>query len=221
MDEKLFERRRMKLKIILIYGGKSADHDVSILSAYSMLQAVYFEYYQVELVYISKTGEWRRGAILTAPPKNQVELELTDENSQVIDCAQIRSEDSVIFPLLHGPNGEDGKIQGLFETLEMLYVGAGVLASACGMDKIITKHILQQIGIPQVPYVSVMKSVWKVTPEESIEKCEGSLVYPMFVKPANMGSSVGISKVTTKEELIVAIEAAFCYDRRVVGFFRK
>lgn len=204
------------MKIILIYGGKSAEHDISVLSAYSMLQAVYYHYYQVELIFISKSGQWYRGPVLTEAPASQEELFLSEENAQAIDCAQIKSEDSVIFPLLHGPNGEDGTVQGLFEVLEMPYVGAGVLASACGMDKIVTKHILQQIGIPQVPYVSVMKTLWKADAEPIIEKCEGSLVYPMFVKPANMGSSIGISKASSRSELLEAINKAFCYDRRVI-----
>lgn len=204
------------MKIILIYGGKSAEHDISVLSAYSMLQAVYYNYYQVELVFISKTGQWYRGPILTQAPKSQEEMLLSESNAEPINCAQIKSEDSVIFPLLHGPNGEDGTVQGLFEVLEMPYVGAGVLASACGMDKIVTKHILQQIGIPQVPYVSVMKTLWKVDSAPIIEKCEGSLVYPMFVKPANMGSSIGISKAESRAELLEAINKAFCYDRRVI-----
>ena len=103
-------------------------------------------------------------------------------------------EDTLVFPMLHGPNGEDGKIQGMLETLNMPYVGAGVLASACAMDKIMTKLVLQQIGIPQLPFVVRTKNDWRKDQEEVFRHCEGSLVYPMFVKPANLGSSVGISK---------------------------
>lgn len=205
------------MKVIIIYGGKSAEHEVSILSAFSLLKEMYYEYYQVELVHIHRDGSWWcYRETLTEPPKALKDIVLDERNSYKITPADIKAEDTVIFPMLHGPNGEDGTIQGLFEILEMPYVGTGVLASACGMDKIMTKHILQQIGIPQVPFVSVMKSLWKEDPLAIIEKCEGSLVYPMFVKPANMGSSVGISKVLDSDALVDAIHHAFCYDHRVV-----
>lgn len=204
------------LKIIAIYGGKSAEHDISILSTFSMLQAVYYEYYEVQLIYITKAGQWLKGALLKEAPKSEADLRLTPETAELIVPSAIKEEDSIVFPILHGPNGEDGTIQGLLEILAVPYVGAGVLASACGMDKIMTKYILQQIGIPQVPYVSVVKTKWKDTPEEVFGQCEGSLVYPMFVKPANMGSSVGISRAETREELQAAIEEAFRFDQRVV-----
>ncbi|MFC0233776.1 D-alanine--D-alanine ligase [Vagococcus entomophilus] len=204
------------MKIILIYGGKSAEHKVSLLSAFSILQAVYYEYYQVQLVQITQAGIWRKGPVLTDIPKDKTILDLTEANSQVITPADIKEENSIVMPILHGPNGEDGTVQGLFEMLDMPYVGCGVLASACGMDKIMTKHILQQVGVPQVPYVSVVKTKWKEQPQEIFEKCEGTLLYPMFVKPANLGSSVGISKAENREELQCAIEEAFGFDRRVL-----
>jgi D-alanine-D-alanine ligase len=118
--------------------------------------------------------------------------------------------------LLHGPNGEDGTIQGFLETIDVPYVGAGVLTSACGMDKITTKYLLQAAGIPQVPFVPVLKNQWKENPKKIFEQCEGSLLYPMFVKPANMGSSVGISKAENREELQLALEEAYRYDTRAV-----
>lgn len=204
------------MKIIAIYGGKSAEHDISILSTYSMLQAFYYEYYDVQPIYITKAGQWLKGSIFTAAPKAQEELHLTPENATIINPSDIKEEDSIVFPILHGPNGEDGTIQGLLEILDIPYVGAGVLASACGMDKIMTKYILQQIGIPQVPYVSVMKTKWNEEPTEVFAQCEGSLVFPMFVKPANMGSSVGINKAESREELEGAINEAFLFDQRVV-----
>ncbi len=113
-----------------------------------------------------------------------------------------------LFSLFYGPNGEDGTIQGFMETINMPYVGAGVLASANAMDKIMTKYLLQTVGIPQVPFVPVLRSDWKGNPKEVFEKCEGSLIYPVFVKPANMGSSVGISKAENREELQEALEEA-------------
>ncbi|MDF0480571.1 D-alanine--D-alanine ligase [Vagococcus sp. PNs007] len=204
------------MKIIILYGGKSAEHDISVLSTFSMLKAFYYDYYDVQLIYISKEGEWVKGPLVKSAPATQDELYLTAETGQVIQPSDIKEENSIVFPVLHGPNGEDGTVQGLLEVLDMPYVGAGVLASACGMDKIMTKYILQQIGIPQVPYVSVSKIIWKETPEEIFNQCEGSLVYPMYIKPANMGSSVGINKAEDRDSLEAAINEAFLYDQRVV-----
>ena len=121
-----------------------------------------------------------------------------------------------MFTIFHGPNGEDGTIQGLFEILDLPYVGCGVLASANGMDKIASKHLFQQAGIPQVPFVPFVKADFKKSPEAIYNRIEGTLRYPVFVKPANMGSSVGISKATNREELTTAIEEALKYDRRIV-----
>lgn len=204
------------MKVIALYGGKSAEHDISVLSTFSMLKSFYYNYYNVQLVYISKSGEWFKGDLLTAAPKTQEELYLTASNSEPIEPAAIKEEDAIVFPILHGPNGEDGTIQGLLEVLGMPYVGAGVLASACGMDKIMSKYILQQMDIPQVPYVPVSRVQWQLDKELVFNQCEGSLVYPMFVKPANMGSSVGVSKAESQEELDAAIDEAFRYDQRVV-----
>lgn len=208
------------MKITLLYGGQSAEHEVSILSAFSVLNAIYYDYYQVQLVYITKNGQWVKGPLLTQKPESQEILHLTWEDEgktgQIINPGAIKEEGTIVFPLLHGPNGEDGTIQGFLETLKMPYVGTGVLASACGMDKIMTKYVLQAGGIPQVPYVPVLAMQWKQNPQLIFEHCEGSLLYPMFVKPANMGSSVGISKVENREELEVALNEAFLYDTRVI-----
>lgn len=217
------------MKIFLIYGGKSAEHDVSILTAHSIVKEIYYNYYDVVPVYITREGEWLQGETLFAPAAHSEALRLVKGDAKSIaqteaECsygikitpADIKSEDAVIFPVLHGPNGEDGTVQGLFEVLDMPYVGCGVLASAAGMDKIISKQLFQQVGLPQVPYVPVFLYDWKNNQEGTFLRCEGSLIYPMFVKPANMGSSVGISQANNREELIEAIDKAFQYDRRVV-----
>lgn len=208
------------MKIVLLYGGRSAEHDVSILSAFSVLNAIYYDYYQVQLVFITKDGVWVKGPLLTEKPKNESVLNLTwdtkDATGEVISPSTIKEEDAVVFPLLHGPNGEDGTIQGFLETIDMPYIGAGVLTSACGMDKIMTKYILQAAGIPQVPYVPVLKNLWKENPKQIFEQCEGTLLYPMFIKPANMGSSVGISKAENREELQNALQEAYKYDTRAI-----
>lgn len=208
------------MKITLLYGGQSAEHEVSILSAFSVLNAIYYDYYQVQLVYITKNGQWVKGPLLTQKPESQEVLHLTWEGEgktgKIINPGAIKEEGTIVFPLLHGPNGEDGTIQGFLETLKMPYVGTGVLASACGMDKIMTKYVLQAGGIPQVPYVPVLAMQWKQNPQLIFEHCEGSLLYPMFVKPANMGSSVGISKAENRDELEAALNEAFLYDTRVI-----
>lgn len=211
------------MKITLLYGGQSAEHEISILSAFSVLNAVYYNYYQVQLVYITKQGEWIKGPLLTEKPDSEAIMHLTWEKGsdktltgRKIQPGDIKEDDTIVFPVLHGPNGEDGTIQGFLETIQMPYVGAGVLASACGMDKIMTKYILHAAGIPQVPYVPVLKSEWKENPQKIFEHCEGSMLYPMFVKPANMGSSVGISKAQNRAELQEALEEAYQYDTRAV-----
>ncbi|PLS32651.1 D-alanine--D-alanine ligase [Carnobacterium maltaromaticum] len=213
------------MKISLIYGGKSAEHDISILTAFSIIKEVYYKYYEVQPIYITKAGQWIKGPVLTEPVTNhdQLKFKINDEttNTQQLSGVEIqptslKEEDAVIFPVLHGPNGEDGTVQGLFEVINMPYVGTGVLASACGMDKIISKYLFQQAGIPQVPYVAVLKNEWLRDEEQVFMRCEGSLLYPMFVKPANMGSSVGITKAENRFELISAIKTALKYDRRIV-----
>lgn len=204
------------MKIALIYGGKSAEHDVSILSAFCILQAIYYNYYEVQTIYITKDGQWLRGPLFKEAPKEESALHLTLQNAQPISPSDVKEKDTIIFPVLHGPNGEDGTIQGLFEVLNMPYVGAGVLASSCAMDKIVAKQLFQQAGIPQLPSVSVLKNDYMTRSEGVYAKLEGTLLYPMFVKPANMGSSVGINKANNREELEQAIEIAFNYDRRVV-----
>ena len=212
------------MKIVVIYGGKSAEHDISILTAGSIIKEIYFEYYDVQPVYITKEG-----TSLKAPVAFDQALRLTEgtvahfattegetSTGVRIQPCDIAGPDTVVFPILHGPNGEDGTIQGLFEILDLPYVGCGVLASANGMDKIASKHLFQQAGIPQVPFVPFVKADFEKSPEAIFTRVEGTLRYPVFVKPANMGSSVGISKATNREELTAAIEEALKYDRRIV-----
>ncbi len=208
------------MRIILLYGGQSAEHDVSILSAFSVLNAIYYNYYQVQLVYITKEGQWIKGPLLNEKPASEEVLHLHWQNegdtAKVIQPCQIKEDNAIVLPILHGPNGEDGTIQGFLETIGMPYVGAGVMTSASSMDKIMTKYILHAVDIPQVPYVPVLKNQWKENPKKVFEQCEGTLLYPMFVKPANMGSSVGISEAHDRQELQEALIEAYRYDSRVV-----
>ncbi|WP_027108933.1 D-alanine--D-alanine ligase [Lacticigenium naphthae] len=207
------------MNIFLIYGGKSAEHDVSILSAHSILKEIYYDYYTVQPVYITREGDWIAGEMIHSAEnlltKEEMVLELGTE-AKAFDLMQLKAPDSIAFPVLHGPNGEDGTIQGMLEMMSVPYVGAGVLTSACGMDKAVSKKLFNAAGIPQVPYISIRKADWRVNKEESMGACEDALVYPMFVKPANLGSSIGISKATTPSELEKAIQFAFEYDRHIV-----
>lgn len=204
------------MKIFLLYGGKSAEHDISIISAFHILQEVYFEYYQVQPIYISVEGDWFKGDLVENKDQLPSLMDMRNNTKIPFDILELKEEDSVVFPVLHGPNGEDGTVQGLFETLNVPYVGAGVLASSAGMDKIISKILFKDAGIPIVPYETVTPAEWETNSEEVIQKVSNSLPYPMYVKPANLGSSVGITEVKEEDELRDAIELAFEYDHRVL-----
>ena len=204
------------MKVFLLYGGKSAEHDISVISAYHILQEIYYEYYQVVPVYITPEGEWRKGTIIEKKEDVPTLSGLREISKEVFDFQELKEENSVAFPVLHGPNGEDGTVQGLFEVLGVPYVGAGVLASAAGMDKIVSKVLFNDAGIPIVPYETVTPNDWETRPEEVVERVVESLPYPMYVKPANLGSSVGISEVNEVEGLKTAINLAFEYDQRVL-----
>lgn len=221
------------MKVIVIYGGKSAEHDISILTATSIIAHLDYDAHTVQPVYINRKGEWLAGEMITKPlPVNanlyleaaEVAKFITGNTSPVGEMSkgivvtpnEVLTKESVVFPALHGPNGEDGTIQGLFETLNVAYVGAGVLASAAGMDKIVSKQLFQHAQIPQVPFVPLTSYQWKNQMQEVLAKIEGQLVYPVFIKPANMGSSVGISRAGSREELIKAIQIALRYDLRIV-----
>lgn len=204
------------MKVFLLYGGKSAEHDISVISAYHILQEIYYEYYQVVPVYITPEGEWGKGKIIEKKEDVPTLAGLREVSTEAFDFRELKEENSVVFPVLHGPNGEDGTVQGLFEVLNVPYVGAGVLASAAGMDKIVSKVLFNDAGIPIVPYETVTPNDWETRPEEVVERVVENLPYPMYVKPANLGSSVGISEVNDLEELKTAINLAFEYDQRVL-----
>ena len=220
----------MKLKIGLLYGGKSAEHDVSLLTARAVSQAIDFNKYEVFPIFITKDGEWRKGAALTGPVDTVEKLQFGEENGKANDISSFlpsvssskqvsdaeASSLDVIFPLLHGPNGEDGTVQGLLEVLNLPYVGNGVLASAAGMDKVVMKQLFTQAGLKQVPYVYFIRSEWESNRKELLKKIESELKWPLFVKPANLRSSVGITKANNVEDLISAINLAFKYDRKVL-----
>ncbi|HLR20953.1 MAG TPA: D-alanine--D-alanine ligase [Tissierellaceae bacterium] len=203
------------MKIFLIFGGKSAEHDVSVISAYHILQEIYYKHYQVVPVFISKEGKWLKGDLITKKEEVPSLSELQELRGEDFHFEELTS-DSIAFPVLHGPNGEDGTIQGLFEMLDIPYVGCGVLASSAGMDKIVSKVLFEDVGIPIVPYEVVTQKKWKENAREIIERVEEGLPYPLYIKPANLGSSVGITEVHDREELKAGIDLALEYDHRVL-----
>lgn len=204
------------MKIFLLYGGKSAEHDISIISAYHILQEIYFDYYQVVPVYITAEGDWLKGEIIDSKEDVPSLPEMRKFEGEPLNFTELKEEDSVVFPVLHGPNGEDGTVQGLLETINVPYVGAGVLASSAGMDKIVSKILFKNAGIPIVPFETVTPTDWETGQESVIQRAVSNLSYPMYVKPANLGSSVGISEAKDQEELVDAINLAFEYDHRVL-----
>ncbi|MBI4873188.1 MAG: D-alanine--D-alanine ligase [Acidobacteria bacterium] len=180
----------MKLRVAVLYGGRSGEHEVSIRSARSILEAMDRERYEVLEYFIDPSGKWSPGPILPEPGANPG-----------ID---------VVFPVLHGTFGEDGTVQGLLELAGLPYVGAGVLASAVAMDKEVTKRLCGERGLPVVEYVVQFRGALD---PEAVER---AIPYPVFVKPANLGSSVGISKARNRAELAAALGLAANFDRKIL-----
>lgn len=218
-----------KKRVGLLYGGKSAEYEVSVQTALSVMNALDREKYEIHPVRISKQGEWIQGRQISGQIENAKELEFGGEDRESLPAVSAESKwmqiqdgeagtgaPDVIFPLLHGPNGEDGTVQGLLELLNMPYVGSGVMASAAAMDKVTMKDVFAAKGFPQADYLGFKRKQWASNPEEAYARVEENLGFPCFVKPANLGSSVGISKCKTKEDLAQAFQEAFQYDRKIV-----
>ncbi|MBO3443948.1 MULTISPECIES: D-alanine--D-alanine ligase [Clostridia] len=217
-----------KLNIALIFGGKSGEHEVSLLSSASIYKHIDKEKYNVLTIGITKDGKWmyyegneeniKNGEWVNLANKN-VEINLVPSGNKEVgilfEDGRVEKID-VLFPVLHGPYGEDGTIQGLFEISQIPYVGCGVLASSVGMDKLICKKVFTEIGLPQVNYTDTNKWSFNKDKEGQLDKIEEKLNYPVFVKPANLGSSVGISKANNREELLEGINEALQYDSRIV-----
>jgi len=233
-----------KMRVGLVYGGRSGEHEVSLSTAFSVLKEFDYGKYEILPYYITKKGVWRAGPVMTAPPASKEQLTFEGDAAEAAtaggakpgnapaaasadalrplflrmqggDAAPDGRPIDVMFPLLHGTYGEDGTIQGLFEMAGLPYVGCGVLASAVGMDKVLMKTVFAQAGLPQVAYRHFTRHEWEKDPEARIAEAE-ELGYPCFVKPANLGSSVGITKARSRNELKAAIEEALRYDRKVI-----
>lgn len=204
-----------KQQIILLYGGRSAERKVSVLSAESVMRAIDYDKFFVKTYFITQAGDFIKTQEFSSKPADDEKLMTNDTviESQKMKPSDIYEERAVVFPVLHGPMGEDGSIQGFLEVLKMPYVGCNILSSSVAMDKITTKRVLASAGIPQVPYVAVIEGE---NIDEKIAEVEANLTYPVFTKPSNMGSSVGISKSENQDELRSALELAFKYDSRVL-----
>ncbi|MFD2369721.1 D-alanine--D-alanine ligase [Brevibacillus sp. GCM10020057] len=223
-----------KIRLGIIYGGKSSEHEVSLRTALSVMKAVDANRYEVTPIYVQLDGSWVKGdaiagqlperidALRLSPGNKEITADNDSTGQQLVPSSKpaslfsIGQQVDVIFPVVHGPNGEDGTIQGLLELANLPYVGTGVMASAVGMDKWMMKTVFAQAGLPQVKYVGLLRSQWEKQREESMDKIEQELGYPCFVKPANMGSSVGINKAKNREELAHALDIAAKYDRRLI-----
>ena len=198
------------IKLGVIYGGVSTEHDVSEMSAKSVIDNLNKEKYEIHEIYINKYGKW-------------YEVK-DDEVEEIYNIIWTLKELDVVFPVLHGLGGEDGTIQGMLEMMQVPYVGCGVLASSVGMDKAYTKIIFDKAGIPQAPYIYIRKkdNEYVIIDENfneeefELEKITEKLQFPMFVKPSNSGSSVGVKKATNKEELKMAVENAGQYDKKIL-----
>ncbi|MDN6162129.1 MAG: D-alanine--D-alanine ligase, partial [Atopostipes sp.] len=188
----------------------------SVISAYHIMQEIYYDYYEVLPIYLTKDGDWLEGDRIETKEDLPSLSELQKPGGSPFNLKDLKTENSIAFPVLHGPNGEDGTIQGLFEMMNIPYIGSGVLASAAGMDKIVSKTLFQEAGIPIVPYERVTPTDWETRPEKVLDRIAEKLTYPIYVKPANLGSSVGISEVNNREELENGIELALTYDHRVL-----
>lgn len=244
-----------KLRIGVLFGGRSGEHEVSLLSAASVLNAIDRNKYEVVPIGITKAGRWvtasdaerllagetaaaprhlragdpeatapaavlARGESVIVPPVPSAgptgALVPFETTAPVAHLSQSTLNLDVIFPVLHGTFGEDGTIQGLFELAGIAYVGSGVLGSATGMDKDVMKRLFAAAKLPIPKHVSFLRADWESSPKKTIAAVESALRYPLFVKPANLGSSVGITKAHDRKELIPAIDLAASYDRKIV-----
>ena len=219
-----------KLRIGVIFGGRSGEHEVSLRSAESVINAMDKARYEVVPIGITKEGRWLISAnaaallpeaVMSSNSHRQVAI-IGDPTRQGLtrldDRERLLSSEPLdaVFPVLHGTYGEDGTIQGLLEMAGVPYVGCGVLASATGMDKVAMKQLFERAGLTLIEYDWFLRSAWEANPDAVMKRINRSLGFPVFVKPANLGSSVGISKAANKRELRDAIDDAARYDRKVV-----
>ena len=235
-EGKAVNANRRKKRVAVIFGGRSGEHEVSLASAASVISALDKEKYEVLPVGITKSGRWltsgdsmkalKEGltgtpqlpAADTTPSGSLVRREVSPATRELVPgiCGESFPEVDVVFPVLHGPYGEDGTLQGLLELADVPYVGAGVAASALGMDKALMKAVFQAAGLPVADWLLVLRKDWVDHPDAILVQIENKLGYPCFTKPANLGSSVGVSKCQSRQELTRGMDDAGQYDRKIV-----
>jgi D-alanine-D-alanine ligase len=222
-----------KIRLAVLYGGRSAEHQVSVVSARSVMEALDPDRFEVVPIAITRDGVW------LLPARSPLELTASDGGLPEVEAAGaelvVRPEPrgsgglmvsppegggiggvDVVFPILHGPFGEDGTVQGLFELADLPYVGSGVLGSALAMDKAMAKVVLAQAGLPQAPYLVVPERDWRDDPDRVAAEVAGRLAYPVFTKPARLGSSIGITKVKLPDGLAGGLADAFAHDTKAL-----
>jgi D-alanine-D-alanine ligase len=234
-----------KLRVGVLFGGRSGEHEVSLLSAASILKAIDRDKFDVTPIGITKEGRWLASAdakglleghssavarrLRAGDPETTPGAKLLHEGIPTLLAPEPGSSNAlvqnqgpggqaldVVFPVLHGTFGEDGTIQGLFELAGIAYVGSGVLGSSAGMDKDVMKRLFAQAGLPIVKHVTLLRTDWEKSPRKAVARIEAAIRYPVFVKPANLGSSVGITKAHNRKELGPALTLAAKYDRKIV-----
>ena len=220
---------KKKLRLGILFGGRSCEHEVSLTSAASLMKALDPEKYEVVPIGITREGRWLIGSAAdrllpgvlehgrpVTPSVNPAGPQLIPLNESSGRANRVTPAVDVIFPVLHGTFGEDGTVQGLLELADIPYVGAGVLGSAAGMDKDVMKRLFRDAGLPVVPWILVLRSEWEREPKRVAQRVKQVIGFPLFVKPANLGSSVGITKVSSARQLPAAIDEAARYDRKIL-----
>ncbi|HUW12947.1 MAG TPA: D-alanine--D-alanine ligase family protein [Anaerolineae bacterium] len=221
-----------RTRVGVIFGGRSGEHEVSLMSARSVMEAIDRDKYDVVCLGIDKEGRWitqgdpmqqltegSAGDIQELPGASAQPALVGDTRRELVPGTQQSGfpQVDVVFPVLHGPFGEDGTLQGLLELADLPYVGAGVTGSAVGMDKAVFKAVMRGHGLPIVDYILIRRGEWEATPDVTLDRVEAALGYPIFTKPANLGSSVGICRCSDREQLAAGLAEAALYDRRLLA----
>ncbi|HLI76029.1 MAG TPA: D-alanine--D-alanine ligase family protein [Acidobacteriaceae bacterium] len=215
-----------KLRVGILFGGKSGEHEISLRSARSIVKAIDRSRYAVVELGITKSGRWLpvedSALLLEGLTQKEIDAHAATNPGTPLTLASTAADPAsgspidIVFPVLHGTFGEDGTVQGLLELADIAYVGSGVLGSAAGMDKDAMKRLFASANLPQTPWLTLLRSDWRRDPDTATRRIESTLRYPLFVKPANLGSSVGISKVHDRSELAPALDHAATFDRKLI-----
>lgn len=235
-----------KTRVAVVFGSRTVEHEVSVVTGQQVMAALDPNRYEIIPIYITKAGDWLTGDALRrveafrdlpglmAQARRAYLSPMADERALIVPAGpaaasrgglfrrgptpsgEERIPIDVVFPTVHGTYGEDGTLQGLFELAGLPYVGAGVVGAAVGMDKVIMKAAFHEVGLPTAKHLALLRSEWRREPRRVIERITAQLGYPLFVKPANLGSSIGISKASDSEELSFALDVAAAYDRRLL-----